>query len=185
MSYQPPSDPHFYGNQPTSPPPPPPYPPTSPPPYMGPPPPMQHVHQTTGTDNSRKFLNLSGGALIAVITGILLVCCVGPIVFCFASPFLAAIGDAAKTDPTVTITSCTVSDTKVLPSAKIRFTVKNNGTSDEGFMVKFEVHDANGSRVGDGTEYVSSVGAGQTATEEATVYLDAPGGNKCSVVDVS
>lgn len=184
MSYQPPSDPHFYGNQPTSPPPP--YPPVSPPPYMGPPPPpVQHVHQTTGTDTTRKFLNLSGGALIAVITGILLVCCVGPIVLCFASPFLGAISDAGKTDPTVAITSCEISDSKILPSAKIRFTVTNNGATSESFLVKFEVHDAAGSRVGDGSEYVTSIGAGQTASEEATIFTDAPGGSKCTVVDVS
>lgn len=157
------------------------------PPHNGQPPygPPQQVHTTTGTDKSKKFLNLSAGALISVITGVVLVCCVGPIAFCFLSPFFAAIGDAAKTEPTVAITACEPSGSSSLKMAKIRFTVKNNGETSESFLVKFEVRDASGNRVGDGSEYVSSVGAGQTASEETTIFLDSSGATTCAYVSAS
>ncbi len=35
-------------------------------------------------DDSKKFLNMSGGLLMLVITGVILVCCIGPFVICLA-----------------------------------------------------------------------------------------------------
>lgn len=139
-----------------------------------------------GTDSSKRFLNLSMGALVSIIAGILLVCCVGPIVFCFASPFLAGVSDGLKTDPTVTITGCDIDDRGTLETAKISYRVtNNNSTGDDSYMIKFVVKDGSGARVGDGSDWVLSLSGGQSANGDTTVYLDTKGGTTCSVTGVS
>jgi hypothetical protein len=143
------------------------------------------MHIKQSGDGSKKFLNLSVGALFAVITGIILVCCVGPIALCFLSPVLSGFSDGVTPDPTVEITSCKISDGDLLPTAEISYKVTNNGTSGEGFIAKFEVKDSGGSRVGDGIDYVSTIAGGSTASESTTVYLDAKGGQTCSLVSIN
>jgi hypothetical protein len=152
----------------------------------GAPPPPQHVqhsisYQAPVTDKSKRFLNMSGGVLMVVITLIILLCCVGPIALCF---FGGIFGNTAgsRPDPTVTITSC---DATGGGNARIGFTIKNNGSRSESFVVKFEVKNAAGVRVGSGTDYVSSLAAGQTASEETLVLVDGSGGKTCTVVSAS
>lgn len=165
------------------------YPPPNQPPYPPPPPPQQYQHhvqvQQPVTDKSKRFLNLSTGALIGVITGILLVCCVGPIALCFFSPFLAAVSEAGKTKPDVEITSCRIEKSDVLSTAKVGLRVTNKGKSTESYVVKVEIRDSSGARVGSSSEFVSSLAPGSSATEEATVFLDGSGGTTCHVVDVT
>lgn len=174
------------------PPEPPSYPQQAPPPYgqrlpaYGPPPPQyRHEVRQPGTDGSKRFLNLSLGALVAIIAGILLVCCVGPIILCFLTPALSGVTDGLKEDPTVTITSCKITDGDVLPKAEISFTVKNNGSISDNYLIKFAVKDASGSRVGDGSDWVFDLGGGQSANGDTVVYLDTKGGKTCSVAEVS
>jgi hypothetical protein len=128
-------------------------------------------------DKSRRFLNLSTGALVGVITAILLACCVGPIAFCFMSPFLAAIGDAATPEPTIQVTSCSV-DTG---SARVGYRLTNNSASSASFVVSVEIRDASGARVGNGSDYVSTISAGGSANEEALVIVTSSGGVTCHV----
>jgi len=135
-------------------------------------------------DHSKRFLNLSAGALIAVVTGILLVCCIGPIALCLFSPILASITDVAKTKPDVAITSCAV-ESGGTSLARVGLRVTNKGSSTESYSVKVEVRDSTGARVGNGFAYVSSVAPGGSANDEALVYLDATGGSTCHVVEVS
>lgn len=160
--------------------------PPQPPRHQPPPPQVQHIVQTQpGTDSSKKFLNLSLTALISIIATILLVCCIGPILLCAFTPILGAVvGDPPVTQPppTATITSCKIDDSGGVATIGIRVT--NNGTEDEGYTVRLIVKDATGAKVGDGSEYVSSVPAGSSAVEDATVFLDAKGGKTCSVSSV-
>ncbi|MFD1326050.1 FxLYD domain-containing protein [Micromonospora sonneratiae] len=152
------------------------YPPPGPPPPPWPGPPKQ--------DDGRKFLNMSGGILILVISAVILVCCIGPILFCVFGGFLGAVSEAGRPDPTVVITSCQVSDeTK---SATIEYTIKNNSDSQDSYSVKFEVVDAAGVQVGTGFDFVSSVGPGTTVKGDTFVITTGPGGSgaQCKVTSV-
>lgn len=163
--------------EPLSPPYPPPYPPSigQPPAGFPAPPPI---------DKSKRFLNLSTGALVAVITAILLLCCVGPVVLCFFGGFVGAIGEATKKAPTATISGCMVHSDPYLPTADITYTVKNNNATDEVYWVGFVVTNSSGSQVGKGSDIVD-IGGGQSVVKTATVYLDAPGGQTCAISDIT
>lgn len=150
-----------------------------------PPPPQPYMHIKQSGDNSKKFLNMSAGVLLTVIAGVILVCCIGPFALCFFGGFIGAVDGASTPDPTVEITSCKISDSDLLATAEISYKVTNNGTSSEGFLAKFEVKDSSGSRVGDGTDYVSTVAGGATVSESTTVYLDAKGGKTCSLISIN
>lgn len=158
-----------------------------PPPQQPVPPPQQyHVQvQQPVTDKSKRFLNLSAGALISIIAGILLVCCVGPIALCVLSPALTSFMDVSKTKPDVELTSCRI-EGGTLPTATVGMRVTNKGSSTQSYLVKLEIRDSSGARVGDGTELVSRLAPGDSATEEATIYLDGPASSgSCHVVDVT
>lgn len=156
-------------------------------PYPPPPPPRQiHVQQPV-TDQSKRFLNLSAGALIAVITGLVLLCCIGPIAFCFFSPVIAEIGDldrGNKAAPELSITSCSI-DNSSPGSATVGLRLTNKGKTTESYQVKVEIRDSSGARVGSGSEYVSSLAPGSSATEEAFIVLSGSGGKTCHVTGVS
>lgn len=152
------------------------YPQSPPPSYQ--PPPMQHQVQLQQpvTDKSKRFLNLSGGALMAVIAGVILVCCGGPIAFCFASPFFASIGEATKPKASVTITDCQINSSA--KTADVTYTIENTGKSEGDYRVKLTVSDASGSQVGDATSWVFDLAGGAKASKNETVFLDAVG-NVC------
>lgn len=153
-----------------------------------PPPPQQPYHvqvQQPVTDKSKRFLNLSAGALIAIIAGLLIVCCVGPIALCFVSPALSGFLDATKTKPDVELTSCRIEGGS-LPSATVGMRVTNKGKTTESYLIKLEIRDPSGARVGDGTELVPRLAPGDSATEEALIYLDGRAtSGSCHVVDVT
>lgn len=157
-------------------------------PQYPPPAPQQPYHvqlQQPVTDQSKRFLNLSVGALIAIISGLLLVCCVGPIAFCFLSPVLGGMLEATKVKPDVEITSCRMDAERSLPAATVGLRITNKGKSTESYVIKVEVRDAAGSRLGDGSEFVASLAPGSSATEETVVYLSGGVGSTCHVVDVT
>lgn len=150
--------------------------------YPPPQPQYQHVvTQAPVTDKSKRFLNLSGGALMAIISGILLVCCIGPVALCVFTPILGAFTTSNKVDPQVEITSCTFLGS----NATVAIRVTNPGTTTESWTVKVEVRDAAGDKIGEGSKYVSSIPAGKTATERTIVQLRAEGGDSCHVTGVS
>lgn len=146
----------------------------SPPPYGQP--------AAPPADNSRKFLNLSGGALLVTIAGVLLVCCIGPVALCLATPILGAFLPDVTKDPTTTITRCQIGADS---TANVAFTIKNNSSIEESFTVRVEVRDSSGARVGSGYDYVTSVAAGSSANGVADVVLDSPGGATCHIVGTS
>jgi len=158
-----------------------PYPPQQPPP--------QHYNvqiQQPKVDGSKRFLNLSMGALIAVITGIILVCCVGPVALCMFGGVLDGFNQATKTQAQVTITSCSIDDKdEFLKTAKIAYTVKNPGKGSQDYTIKFQILDAAGSQVGKTTAYAWDLDSESTVSDTETVYLDAAGGTKCRVSEVS
>lgn len=154
------------------------------PPQVAYPPPQQIHLQQPVTDKSKRFLNLSGGALLAVITGILIVCCVGPIVLCFASPFLDGFSKGLQPAPTVLITSCNVADTEYVRSATMHLKVTNNGTTAADYTVHLVVKDANGVQVGSDDKHISTIQPNAAAVSSETIFLDAPGGQTCSVAGV-
>ncbi|MBM0226252.1 FxLYD domain-containing protein [Micromonospora sp. ATA51] len=106
-----------------------------------------------------------------------------------ASPPAAAAStcrtDIVKADPTVTITKCSVKDGGLLRNADIEYTIKNNTGSSSSYSIRFDVLDSSGTKVGDGTDYISDVGGGQTARGDTMIVLDAAGGVKCEVGNVS
>jgi hypothetical protein len=136
-------------------------------------------------DSSKRFLNLSAGALIAVVTGILLVCCVGPIALCFFSPFLAGLSEGTKTKPDAAITACRIESGGSPASATVGLRVTNKGASTESYLVKVEIRDGSGARVGNGSELVSSLAPGSSATEETVVFLGSGEGATCHIVGIS
>lgn len=129
------------------------------------------------TDSSRRFLNMSAGALLAIASGLLLVCCVGPIAFCFLSGTVGMFGVVSKPEPQVELTSCDIGEN----TAKVGLRVTNPSDSTESFTVVVQVRDASGARVGEGSAYVSSVRGGQSASDTATVVLEVAGGVTCHV----
>jgi hypothetical protein len=61
-----------------------------------------NVHQGAPADGTRKLLNLSGAALIWVITGTLLVCVGGPVALCLLcglGGLLTGFGDGGDPSP--------------------------------------------------------------------------------------
>lgn len=146
-----------------------------------PPPAQHHVQiQQPVVDKSRRFLNLSGGALLAITSGLLLVCCVGPVALCMFTPIFGAFLSANKVDPQVEVTSCTFAGSH----AMVGLRVTNPGTSTESWTVKVEVRDVAGDRVGDGSAYMGSIPGGKTASETTIVRLRAEGGKTCHVTGV-
>ncbi|MFG2110526.1 FxLYD domain-containing protein [Micromonospora chersina] len=119
--------------------------------------------------------------LALVIAGVVLLCCVGPLALCAFGGVLSA----AESDPTVTITKCDVKDGGLLRNADVEYTIKNNTRSSSSYSIRFDVLDSSGTKVGDGTDYISDVGGGQTARGGTMLILDAPGGVKCEVGEVS
>lgn len=181
----------------------PPLPPSSPPPYgqqpysgqpysgvpSSPPGPQQVHHQVSMqqpvTDNSKRFLNMSGGVLAAVIALILIVCCIGPIALCFFGGFLGAIGEASTPDATATIVGCKVDDTnQFLQTTEVTVRVTNPASTKQFVSVRVELRNAAGSKVGDATAFVT-VSANSSAEETTTLFQDAPGGTTCTITDVS
>lgn len=136
------------------------------------------------TDKSRRFLNLSGGALLAVVAGVIVLCVVGPFALCIAGGVLGSVGDAAKPKAQVSLSECKIDDSEFLRSAQITYTIKNTGKSQASYRVKFVVLNDAGSQVGDGSAWASNVAGGASKTATETVYLDAAGGSRCQVSGV-
>lgn len=163
MSYpQPPSDPHFYGPQ------------SVPPPYA------QHVHQTKPTDKSRRFLNMTGGVLAAVITGVVLLCCVLPLGVCF----LGGFAELLQPLPTAHVTSCKVDDSGFFQGAEIGYTINNNESGSASYVIEFVVKDAAGAQVGHATDYVNDLAGKTSANRVAHASLDAKGGKTCHLLSI-
>lgn len=145
---------------------------------------QQGPAQGPAVDGSRRFLNLSAGALLALIAGGILACCVLPIVLCLFTPILGAFSEIGKKDPTVAITSCVIEPGESMSSAKVGFRITNNDRTDESFMVKFEIRDSSGARVGSGAEWVFELAPGGSVNDEADVAGIADGGKTCHIVGV-
>jgi hypothetical protein len=126
---------------------------------------------------------MSGGVLAIVISGAVLLCCVGPVVACFGLGGLGLILDEARPGPTSTVTSCQFDDNAFLPSATVGYRVTNNSNVVEDYTMDVFVLDASGTQVGEGVAFAFDVAAGSSVADETTVFLDAPGGSTCEIAE--
>jgi hypothetical protein len=124
---------------------------------------------------------MSAGVLMAVVAAVVLCCCIGPV----AAYFLSDVLDEVLPKPEVTITSCKIDDGGIFTGATIGYLIKNTRSSSADYTVRFVVKDASGTQVGAGTDEVTALAAGATASKTVDVDLDAAGGKTCEVVDVT
>lgn len=89
---------------------------------------------------------------------------------------------SSRGDSTVEISDCILNQAGPVKSATIRYTVTNNGQRPRSYVLRFEVADATGARVGNDVEFVNDVGAGQTVRGEAVAMLGATG-QRCGLVE--
>lgn len=79
-----------------------------------------------------------------------------------------ATEDVLKDDVEVTLGNfVATADEWGLESTELAVTIKNKSDKNQSFSVEIEAVDANGQRIEEDTVYVSSLNAGQTATEKA------------------
>lgn len=79
--------------------------------------------------------------------------------------------------PSIEITACAIDDSA--GRARVSYSVHNLGKRTRSYTIDFDALDSTGARVGTGFGIVSSVPAGGTVRDEATIVLDARGATRC------
>lgn len=108
----------------------------------------------------------------------------------FVAMFIAtAIGQGHDTSEDgkagdVEITSCNVDDGGLVHDVRISYTVTNSAQVSRAYTIEFTVQDADGARVGRGSEYVK-VDPGEKVRGEKMIVADAAGGVRCYITDVA
>ncbi|XVV10841.1 FxLYD domain-containing protein [Actinoplanes sp. CA-131856] len=151
------------------------------PPTYGPPPgyPAPHFF---GPPPKKNFWSTPGGIVLIVVGAVVL--------GCLGLGVIGSIGSTGSRDNAnleTAVVGCEFTGDDVLPSAKITFTVKNNGKSAHGATVRIEYRDAAGNRIDTDTSYVKSIAPGDTVKAEETTLLDAAisGSGTCGITGVS
>lgn len=128
------------------------------------------------------------GLIIGIVAIVLLLAC-GGVVGCVAIVVKSAKDsveaelNAEKTD--ITIIDCAVEDDRALPSVKVTWKVTNSGSISRTYAPTFVAESADGTRLGDGSDFVGGLQPGDTRTETSTILLDAPatGSVTCKLSD--
>lgn len=140
---------------------------------------------STPPDRSRKFFNISGGLLFALISGLILLCCVAPVVtyaFREAMPGLFPTPDpSVSASPSTVVESCKVVDGTVVAKVEVR----NNASQPGSYSVRVEATNGAGTGLGADTQAVRDLPAGGSMLVEFQIPVASASRVRCAVVDVS
>lgn len=125
---------------------------------------------------------IPGWGIALIIVGVLL-CCVGPVALCGAGLIVAGLSQDLDPEPAaeVTLTSCDIDNNRLHPYAVLSYELTNVGEDTGSFTVELLVYDGSGGQVGSGHDWVWNLPAGDTTSEQTTVYLDHPDGSSCDI----